>query len=209
MNYAGQYDAQNLTTWTSEWGGGSLPKPQHGSALITPGMAVRMTPGGAYDTFYQLQRMAPMPWAKEVTYHTSFKVADADLPACQAVEDEIFKSDGQLVFDGGIQFDFRKTKTFNTYDFAAGRWIPTNIPADISMLTGGKLLDAVVVYDLTPTTITWRGLQLNGLWIALGITRPGVHKEVEPCLNYATQWDFTAQQHVATMVNPGIDIVIT
>lgn len=212
MNYSGQFNAQELATWTSEWGGGSLPKAQHGRATITSaltGLSIHMTPGGPWDTFYQLQRLPPMPWSKQVVYHESYQVADSDIPACQALEGEIQKNDGSLILNGGFQFDFRKTKTFNTYDFLAGHWIPTDIPTDIALVADGKTLDVVVVYDLTPTTITWRGLQMNGIWISLGITRPGKSKVEKPYFNFANQWDFTKSVKVATMLNPCVDIVVT
>jgi hypothetical protein len=154
MSYAGQFNAQSLTNWTSQWGGGTLPQQKHGTAIITPGMSTRMTPGGAWDTFYQLQRMPGAPWAKQVVYHVAYQVADADLPACQAIEGEIQKNDGSLILNGGFQFDLRGSGKFRTYDFTAGHWVPTAIPCSDALLSGGKTLDAVLVYDLTPTSIT-------------------------------------------------------
>lgn len=207
--YQGQFNAQTLTNWTSQWGGGSWPHQHHGTALITPGMSVRMTPGGPYDTFYQLQRMAAVPWAKTATYHVAYKVADADLPACQALEGEIQRNDGSMILNGGFQFDLKGSKRFRTYDFVAGQWVQTAISCDDSLLAGGHLLDVVVVYDFTPSTITYRGVQINGLWAQLDITRPGKPASEHPYLNYATQWDFTAHNQVATMLNPCIDINVT
>ncbi len=207
--YTGQFNAQTLTDWTSEWGGGSLPKAQHGTALITPGMSVRMTPGGPWDTFYQLQRMEPQNDATQSIFHVVYKVSASDLPACQAVEGEIFKNDGQFVIDGGFQYDIKGTKRFRTYDYAASKWVATTIPCDDSLLSDGKPLDSVVVYDLTPQTITYRGVQINGTWIPLGITRPAVHKPGHACFNYATQFDFTKLTNVATMLNPCVDITVT
>lgn len=209
MNYTGQFDAQNLTNWESMWGGGSLPAGSHGKAVITPGMSIQMTPGGAWDTFYQLQRMPAQNAAQEVTYRVSYKVSDADLPTCQAVEGEVQRNDGQLILNGGFQCDFRKHKAFCTYDFNVGDWVPTGIPVSIAMLAGGKTLTVVMVYDLTPRSITFRGVQLNGQWNALGITRAGKAMAQLPYLNYATQYDFTSTAQPATLLTPSIDIVVT
>ena len=209
MNYAGQFNAQTLSSWTSVWGGGGLPKDKHGTAVISPGMSVRMTPGGPWDTFYQLQRMPAQNASQTVTYHVAYRVSDTDLAACQALEFEIQRNDGHTILNGGVQFDLKDTRKVRTYDFGVGHWIATDIPCNDSLLSGGKLLDVVAVYDLMPSAITFRGLQINGLWAALGIIRPGVAKQQSPYLNYATQFDFTSAVQVATMQNPCIDIVVT
>lgn len=210
MDYAGQFNAQTLANWTSEWGGGSLPKPQHGAASLTPGLSCRLTPGGPWDTFYQLQRMPAQNFAKTVTYHIVYQLPNpSDLASCQALEFEIQRNDGHTILNGGVQFDLKDTKLVRTYDFSVGKWVPTSIPCEDALLEGGKVLDVVCVYDLVPQAITFRGLQINGLWQALGITRPGVAKSQVPYLNYAFQYDFTASTQAAKLLIPGADTVVT
>jgi hypothetical protein len=214
-SYSGCYNAQCLTDWTSEWGGGSLPKAKHGTAVITPGigaspLGVEMRPGGAWDTFYQLQRTPAQNAAASVVYHISYQIPNAsDLASCQALEFEIQRNDGQHLLNGGVQFDLKDTKKVRTYDFSAGHWVATPIPCDDSLLIGGAILDVVCVYDLLPQSITFRGLQINGQWNQLGITRPAVAKPQSAYLNYAFQFDFTANHNPAVLLIPEIDITVT
>lgn len=208
--YAGQFNAQNLGNWTSEWGGGTLPKAQHGTAKITPGLSIRMQPGGPWDTFYQLQRMPQQNAATTVTYRLVYQFpTDSDLALCQALEFEIQRNDGQRLLNGGVQFDLKGSKYVRTYDYAAGHWVPTGIKCDASWMAAGQPLEVVCVYDLTPSTITWRGLEINGTWNELGITRNASAHPQNPYLNYAFQYDFTSKTQAATLLMPAIDIVVT
>lgn len=208
--YAGQYNAQKLTNWTSEWGGGTLPRPQHGEAKITPGMAVVFHPGGPWDTFYQLQRMAAQNEATEVVYHTSYVFpTEASLALCQALEFEIQRNDGQRILNGGVQFDLKDSGMVRTYDFIAGKWVPTSLKVNPAWLANAGVLDVVCVYDLAISAITWRGLKINGTWNPLGISRAAKLEVQTPYLNYAFQYDCTAQPEANMLLLPGIDITVT
>jgi hypothetical protein len=213
--YAGQYNAQRLKTWTEEWGGGTLPKSQHGSGKITPGngnlpLMLEMNPGGPWDTYYVLQRMPAQNLATEVVYHVAYQFgSDVELALCQALEFEIQRNDGHQILNGGVQFDLKGSGKVRTYDFIAGHWVATPIACDPAWLKGGAVLDVVCVYDLAVGAITWRGLQINGTWHPLDITRPSKRQSQTPYLNFAWQYDCTGVAETNTLFVPGIDITVT
>jgi len=210
------YGAQVYSGWTSEWGGGSVPKEKHGKGIIALAGGIQslyLTPGGSYDTFYQLLRCAPQNNALTATVHIQFQYpSDEAVALTQADEFEIVRSDGNFVIGGGVQLDYKDTKTVRTYDYQQGKWITAkpNIPATDALIAHGAVLDIVCVYDLGQSDIGWRELQINGVKHDLNITRHAVEKPGSAqYFNIAWQHDCTAAIQPNVVFVPRIDITIT
>lgn len=173
-------------------GGATVSGPAANSIWIPGSPAVFAIQGlDAWADVYQYRNI-PGDWSPytefEYRFTVSFPSADS-IAACQAVEWELQQVVNGHIFNMAWQADMAGTKMMRTFDYAASKWVPTDIPVPTIDLNTPTEVVCRYLRNAEANTITHLSFSMNGVESVLDITRPGVPTSEPDYLHCALQLD--------------------